>query len=220
MSLVEGQTEQTFCEVLLYPWLDGYAFKLGPTRLDPSGAQQGRSARGGHAHRFRVIERDLERVLRARCDVVTTLLDLYHLPPDFPGMEEAQRIPDPVRRAEHLEHALYERMGSPHHFVPNLLVQEFEALLFASPEVLSRTDYLPAGVRAEMRAVADAFPSPEQINHDRPPGVRLTESAERYGSRYEKPLQGNLLALEVGIEAMRARCAHFAAWTEELRRRA
>ncbi len=217
--LVEGQTEQTFCEELLYPWLGGHE-TWGPTKLDPSGDQQDRSGRGGHAHRFRIIERDLEKLLRGPFDVVTTMLDLYHLPKDFPGMAEAERIPNPIRRAEYLEGALHRHLGSPRQFLPNLLVQEFEALLFSSPDVLASTKYLQPEVGAEMHAVAEAFETPEHINDDKPPGLRLCESSERHGARYQKPIQGCLIALEVGLEPMRDRCAHFASWLAELQKRA
>ncbi len=219
MVLAEGQTEQTFCEELLWPTLKGYGDKR-VTKLDPSGSQASRSARGGHAHRFRIIERDLQRVLRGGFDVVTTMIDLYHLPEDFPGLGEAARIPDPIERARHLEAALHAHMGAPKQLVPNLLVHELEALLFASPEVLERTAYLVPAVRAEMAAVARAFPTPEHIDGNEPPGKRLELRTRSYGGAYAKPLQGNLIALEVGLEAMRARCQHFDAWVTELGRRA
>lgn len=219
IALVEGQTEETFFQALLYPSLDCYGEKLGPVKLDPSGVQQGRSARGGHAHRFGVIERDLKKLLGGRFDVVTTMFDLYHLPTDFPGMPEAQRIPNEIRRAEHLEAALYEHFGSPPQLVPNLVVQEFEALLFASPTVLEDTVYLNREVAREMSAVARSFATPEQINDENPPGVRLSKSSERHGTRYQKPLQGNLIALEVGLEAMLERCEHFASWVSKLKQR-
>jgi len=41
--------------------------------------------------------RDLKRL---RCERFTTLFDLYGLPDDFPGLEEAESIPDTVQRAE------------------------------------------------------------------------------------------------------------------------
>jgi hypothetical protein len=219
MVLVEGQTEQTFCEELLWPRLDGYDDKR-VTKLDPSGSQQGRGARGGHAHRFRIIERDLQRVLHGGFDVVTTMIDLYHLPADFPGLDAAARIPDPIDRARHLEAALHAHMGAPRQLVPNLVVHEFEALLFASPEVLGRTAYLVPAVRTEMSAVARAFPTPEHVDGDDPPGKRLELRTRFHGGTYAKPLQGNLIALEVGLDAMCARCQHFDAWVAELSRRA
>jgi hypothetical protein len=112
MVLAEGHSEQTFCEELLWPALGGYEDKR-VTRLDPSGSQQGRRARGGHAHRFAIIERDLRRVLNGGFDVVTTMIDLYHLPEDFPGLDDAKKIPDPIARARKLEAALHTRMGAP-----------------------------------------------------------------------------------------------------------
>jgi hypothetical protein len=71
-----------------------------------------------------------------------------------------------------------------------------------------------------MVAVAAAFPSPEHIDDNKPPGVRLSQSTKRHGGSYSKPIQGNLIAIEVGIEAMRARCKHFEGWLAELRGRA
>jgi Domain of unknown function (DUF4276) len=62
----------------------------------------------------------------------------------------------------------------------------------------------------------DAFETPEYINHDEPPGVRLEASARRRGSYYDKPLDGVLIAEQVGVEAMRLRCAHFREWLDAL----
>lgn len=104
--------------------------------------------------------------------------------------------------------------------MPNLVVHELEALLFASPDVLGRTEYLAPAVRVEMAAVARAFPTPEHIDGDDPPGKRLELRTKFHGGAYAKPLKGNLIAIEVGVEAMRSRCQHFSAWVAELRRRA
>jgi hypothetical protein len=34
--------------------------------------------------------------------------------------------------------------------------------------------------------------------------------------RYEKPLFGNLAALEVGLDAIRAACPHFDSWLSQI----
>ena len=55
---------------------------------------------------------------------------------------------------------------------------------------------------------------PEEIN-DRPetaPSKRII----KYFSSYQNPLHGCLVALDVGLDTMRARCPHFAQWLKKL----
>ncbi len=50
--VVEGQTEEEFCNEVLFPWLRERVegLRSAATKLDPSRDEAGRSRRGGHAH--------------------------------------------------------------------------------------------------------------------------------------------------------------------------
>ena len=65
----------------------------------------------------------------------TTMFDLYRLPSDFPGHENASRVADPHERIGILEDALREDV-SDGRFIPYLQLHEFEALLLSDPRKL------------------------------------------------------------------------------------
>jgi hypothetical protein len=56
------------------------------------------------------------------------------------------------------------------------------------------------------------FESPEEINHERPPSIRLTEIFPDY----DKVFLGSLITLDIGLDAIRAACPHFNDWLEQI----
>jgi hypothetical protein len=93
-------------------------------------------------------------------------------------------------------------------------MHEFEALLFSDPAGLARGLYM-TDLEASFQEILDQFEgNPERINDSRrtAPGKRI----ERLFHSYNKSLHGNIAALEIGLEPMRDRCAHFANWLKKL----
>jgi hypothetical protein len=62
---------------------------------------------------------------------VTTLLDYYGLPDDFPGM--TTRPAKPRDRVAHVEAELARTLGSPQHFLPHVVLHEYEAWIYSAP---------------------------------------------------------------------------------------
>jgi hypothetical protein len=94
-----------------------------------------------------------------------------------------------------------------HRFVPYIQKHEFEALLFASNAGFEQ--YLSSIAEATAQIV-DAYSDPEEINTgpDTAPSKRILQLSPKY----KKVLAGNIMALEIGIEAMLRRCPRFCAW--------
>ena len=63
------------------------------------------------------------------------MFDLYALPVDFPGFEDAARTNQPYQRVQTLEDALGMDIADPR-FVPYIQLHEFEALLLSDPSML------------------------------------------------------------------------------------
>jgi len=104
-------------------------------------------------------------------------------------------------------------LGDTRRFIPFVVMQEFESLLFSDcnrfAEGIGRRD-----LATKFQAIRDAFNSPEEIN-DLPlthPSRRVVELV----SAYQKPIFGNIAALEIGFERIRSECPHFRAWLERL----
>jgi hypothetical protein len=212
LMLVEGQTEEAFVNGVLAPHLERYDLYVACTLICTKRVHGQRRFRGGTGATYRHIRRDLRNLLRDTSVVaVTTLIDFYHLPPDFPGAESLPDGPAMIR-AEHLERSFRDDLGDPR-FIPNLIVHEFEALLFSDPTEIQRA--FPGEPRAkELQAIADAFSSPELINEGETtsPSKRL----ERLFPSYDKVLHGALIAERLGIGVIRERCPRFARWLAAL----
>jgi hypothetical protein len=101
-------------------------------------------------------------------------------------------------------------------FVPNVVLHEFEGLLFSDTAAFSKAIGRPDLQRA-FEAIRDQFATPEDIN-DSPvsaPSKRVMNLEERY----QKPLFGSLAAIEIGLSHIRKECPHFNYWLEQLESR-
>lgn len=105
----------------------------------------------------------------------------------------------------------------PRRFVPFLTLHEFEGLLFSECAAFSRGMYRPWAEPA-LRRIRDQFATPEDI--DESPDTAPSKRILKVIPDCQKPLDGPLAALEVGLEAIRRACPHFCSWLEQLESRA
>jgi uncharacterized protein DUF4276 len=98
-------------------------------------------------------------------------------------------------------------------FVPFVLVHEFEGLLFSDCRAFADSIGRP-DMAASFQEIRDAFDTPEHI--DDSPVTAPSKRVERLVPTYQKPLFGNLAALEIGLDKIRAECPHLAAWLTRL----
>ena len=219
---VEGLTEERFVNDLLAPHLYKRGFTVVSARLLGNARQRGHHRGGIRA--WNTVRKDI--VYRLREDsacIATTMVDYYGMPKDgaraWPGRSQATGLPFP-KRAETVQGALSEdvsrEMGSgfnPKRFIPYVVMHEFEALLFSDCDGFSRGVGQPDLAQA-FQAIRDEFNSPEEI--DDSPVTAPSKRIETLVPRYQKPLLGNLAALEIGLEAMRIACPQFRIWLNRL----
>ena len=93
------------------------------------------------------------------------------------------------------------------------MMHEFEALLFSDCEQFGRGIGRP-DLAASFQGIRDQFASPEEI--DDSPETAPSRRVELLVAGYQKPLLGILAALEIGLDAMRGECPHFAMWLSRL----
>src|SRR5262249_17808127 len=140
---------------------------------------------------------------------VTTMLDYYGLPKDFPGATSLPPTADCYRRVDHLENALRDDIQNPR-FLPYLSLHEFEAILFVAPQLIA-TAVEENGVAERLAACSS---SPEEVNDgpDIYPAARILAVAPRY----RKILHGLLIAGRIGLSSIRERCWYFHSWVSKL----
>jgi hypothetical protein len=143
--------------------------------------------------------------------VITTLLDYYALPADFPGMGN-RPMGSPASRVMHVEARWAASVGDAR-FVPHLVLHEFEAWVYAAPSCLEPWMFdddlkvIPA-----IAAVGAMHQTPEDIDE----GFLTAPSRRLRGAfaAYQKTLHGPLAVAAIGIDRIRAACPHFARWLE------
>ena len=104
--LCEGQTEQGFVDEVLRPYLLDKGFTSVKSVLVTTNKKE--NAHGGMSS-YSHARLDLNLMLHSNPDssferhLFTTMFDLYALPNDFPGYEEAEYIEEPYARVNSLE---------------------------------------------------------------------------------------------------------------------
>lgn len=210
--LVEGQTEERFIKDVLAPEFYALDTFFDPRLLVTKRVKHGASFKGG-VTTYGKFRNDVVRLLReAKGRLVTTVVDYYGLPTDFPGMS-SRPASTPRDRVAHIEKAILEDLASPRNFLPFLALHEFEAWLFASGDVLPRT-LVQVEKTPAFAAIRDSFESPEQI--DEGPQTAPSKRIASLFPGYRKELHGPATAKRIGIDTIRAQCPHFNAWYTEL----
>jgi Domain of unknown function (DUF4276) len=203
---VEGQTEETFVRELLYEYFQEKNIYLNPILVRTS-----TTGKGGVVSYAKIKPQLNRKCLEDKTAFVTTMFDLYALPEDFPGCDSLPKTSDPLRKAEYLEQEMGKNIEHKN-FIPNLLVHEFEGLLYSNPQVFA--EWFDESVVSILQAERDVFASPEHIN-DSPltaPSKRIRNCCEEY----DKPLHGSLLAIDIGLDTIRRECQHFNQWLLQL----
>jgi hypothetical protein len=97
-------------------------------------------------------------------------------------------------------------------FIPYIQLHEFESLLYSSNKGFEA--YFSNEEKKETQKIIDEFPNPEDINSspEKAPSKRLLAIK----NDYDKVVEGNIIALEIGFKQIMDRCPRFKAWIEKL----
>jgi hypothetical protein len=207
----EGQTEQTFADIVLKPHLATVGVYMHNPVLVAHCRKKGKTHRGG-GRKYEPMRKDILRFLKQeRGDDVffTTMIDLYALHSGFPGTDAAENLRHtPHLRVESLETTWLADIGDDR-FIPFIQLHEYEALLFTE---ISQLEFFypnaPAKI-ARLQQVADGVETPELIDdgHYTAPSKRIISEFPEYeaAKRTVGPQVGEL----IGLIEIRAKCPHF-----------
>lgn len=211
--ICEGQTEEMFVNEVLVQWFHAKNIYLVPSLIGKPGHK------GGNFRFERLLTDVGNRLLGDRQAWCTTFFDFYGLPDDFPGKAEARTKGSMDAKADCLLEAMREQLQAKlgedamRRFIPYIQMYEFEGLLFSNPERLANGIGQP-DLAPSFWKIRNQFVSPESIN-DSPqtaPGKRIKGLYDRY----EKPLDGSLAAMEIGLAEIRRECVRFDAWLGQI----
>lgn len=213
--IVEGQTEEEFAKDVLRPYLETFGIHVdASTVITKIDKRSGKTFRGGltkyqKLRNFIVWSTKRE----ARNDVrFTTMVDLYALPGDFPGLDSARKMSDPYARIEALETA-FARDIDDWRFIPYIQLHEFETLVLTGiPHLAKLYDLDESQLEALAREVQKK--GPELVND----GVKTSPSKrlKQYIPAYNKLFAGVWVTQKVTIPGLMAACPHFGQWVTKL----
>ncbi len=210
---VEGQTEETFVREVLAPYLwQKCQLQFVPTLARTKRTKAGHTFKGGIVS-YQQVRRDVLRLLNdSSAILVTTMMDYYGIPEDFPGKST---LPSgtPYQRVRYLEKAFKNDIGA-HRFLPFLVLHEFEALVLTEPTHLASVLPQNAAALPRLQQEVGGLP-PEEINEGKctHPAARII----KHFPGYQKRLHGPLVVKRIGVAAIRNKCPHFDEWLSNLK---
>jgi hypothetical protein len=143
------------------------------------------------------------------------MFDLYRLPADFPGVEQAQHFGDSYEKVRYLEDRFAADIIDSR-FIPYLQLHEFEGLLFSDVQAIDAVLKVRhnASQLATLQQIRTQFNTAEEINNGETtaPSKRL----QRLYASYDKVLFGPLIVQRIGLDSLRQECPHFHAWVSKL----
>ena len=195
---VEGPTEEEFSKAVLTAHLRSHGIEA---QLILLGRARGRSAGGGNVSVGRLAS-EMAYLYRS-FDVVTSLVDFY----GFRDKRDktAEELEALVRREIRQKIGLNQNRA-----LPYVQKHEFEGLLFSDVSAFSALVDAPLESVDLLGNIRSGFATPEDINDN-----KATAPSRRIKGvipRYRKPLHGPLVAMEIGLEAIRAECPRFNEW--------
>lgn len=209
LMLAEGQSEEVFAKRTLIPHLSGFGVYANVTVLRTKRIMSGGGFRGGVSSYAKIRQNVLE-LLGDTNARVTTLLDFYGLPEEFPARAETLATPGLSGRdkAVRLQQAFAADIDQ-QRFIPFLALHEFEAWLFSKPETVAEHFGNPA-LTATLSAILHQAGAPEAINND--PAMHPSARIERLIPQFNKTAHGPTILQKMTIATIRAACPHFGEW--------
>ena len=211
--LCEGQTEESFVKELLFPYFFQYDITLIPIICLTKREYSGVKYRGG-VSKYEKIKKELIMLCKSHpSEYVTMMFNFYRMPLDTPGFSSIPYFGNQImEKAIYVEDKIKQDIKE-RNFIPNILMHEFEGLLFSSPVAFSYCN-LSTDILDQMREIRNEFESPEHIND----GINTAPSKRILAlyPAYNKVADGVNIAKDIGLSKISAECCHFAAWLDKI----
>ena len=205
--VVEGQTEEEFVKEILAPYLlKQQIFSVTPIKIATS-----KTAKGGFVN-FIHLKNDASKYLKENGTIVSMFVDFFRLPnsvPNYNSCINGNILADD--KINCLEIAISNEINHPN-FVPYIQKHEFESLLFSGNEGFSVL--YEEKIYSQTLQIINEHPNPEDINSS--PHTAPSKRIIKILPNYEKVVDGNLIALELGIDRILEKCPRFKNWVDTL----
>ena len=200
LILVEGYAEEKFVNAILKPHFESKGIFVIPRNLKGVG-------------NYTIIRDEVNRLLKdSSASLVTTMIDLYRIPNDFPQKHTLTKTHTGVHKVTILENGFIQNI-SKERFLPYLQLHEFEALLFSDVSMFLKLQNVGNKIKSFEKIVQE-IENPEDINDL--PNTSPAERIKNILPHYVKDVSGIIVAKSIGLEKMREKCPHFNEWLEKI----
>ncbi len=212
LALVEGKTEEGFIKRLLGPYLEKKEIFLTPIIIKTKRELRTPDHKGGVTS-YSQVKKDLTPLLKdSSADIVTTMIDYYALPSNFPGYSDKPNGTC-YERVDFMENKFSNDVNH-NKFLPYLQLHEFEALVFACEDQLKVIFIDTPGKISLVSVINNSFNSPEEINEN--PNSAPSKRLKKIFPDYQKTLHSQLILSQTNIQNLRTKCSHFNSWLTKL----
>ncbi|MBC6401896.1 MAG: DUF4276 family protein [Ekhidna sp.] len=202
--IVEGHTEIILVHNLIMPYLYGLGFthSMNAQTIITNRKQH---KKGGVAN-YEKFKREVTGTFAQGNVIITTLIDFFRLPVDFPGYT------DDSLQINNIEDAIHADFGRNPDFIPYIQRHELEALMFSYRSgfdlVIDDNNKL-----RQIDTILKKYSNPEDINNhpEKAPSKRLQRIFN-----YDKTGDGALIFDTIKINSMLEKCPRFAEWIQKI----
>ena len=211
--IVEGQSEREFISQLVAPYLEECGV-IESYYVSPIVIRTNPNNRGGMTKYSHLRDEILKSLSSSNPDlVVSTLIDFFRLPSNFPHPENLQSLPSNETKAQEIQKCMSADINDSR-FIPYIQLHEFEAFMFASCDGF-RYCYGDSDKRTnELYSIVAKFDNPEKINSspEGAPSKRILSIIQEY----DKVGDGNIILLQNGMNVILEKCPRFKGWINQL----
>ena len=210
--IVEGDAEESFINNVLSPYFNsiGIYNYIQCYKIKHS---------NGGLSKYSHLKKDIVNTLYENDVVVSTLVDFYRIPSDFPGYNESLSYEKHSDQVNYLESKIKEDIELTQNrvfenLVPYIQLHEFETFIFSDimgvDALFDQSEY----DRREFINITRQYENPEDINNgvNTAPSVRLKKIIKGY----DKVLFGIEIIQNLGVDLIREKCPRFNSWIQNL----
>lgn len=204
----EGQTEESFINNILEPYFYNMNIYIKPI-IHKTKRTNMKTFKGGVGNYY-IIKKEIINLCKNPNIFVTTMFDYYGMPKDTPAINCVES--DIYKKIKIIEESINQDIGYKNLFF-NLVVHEFEGLLFSNPKSFSI--YVNNNIVSKLQAIKDKALSPEHINNsiNTAPSKRILNLVPDYS----KSRMGIIISKKIGINTMIKECKHFSNWINRIK---
>ncbi len=201
--IVEGDTEVIFINKTVIPYLYSLGFQ-NPMNAQTIITNRKQHKKGGVVN-YEHLKNDIQRVCSQGNVIVTTFIDYFRLPNNFPGYTMDSNL------INEIENGIFVDLNTDI-LIPYIQKHEIEALMFSDITgfeiVIDEENKI-----AEIQKIMGKFPNPENINSN--PENAPSKRLERIFN-YDKVVDSELIFEMINITTIMERCPRFKDWIHKV----